>query len=275
MGIPFGIHQMTIGREPFKGFPPPNAFLVHGTDASVLVDVGYDDVRDHNERMAYIADVGAPPVVELIITHRHPDHGGGAALYHQATGVPLTCHSLDREAIEKQRLEGRAPIAGELNDGDVRDLGGVTIEVVHAPGHTPGCLALYVPELGALITTDTAMQISTTVLRPGEGNLRDYVRTLQRFQEISPKTMYAGHGRPSTDPSARLRELITHRERRERELIEALRDAPKTVPEIRGVLYVGLEQARVGLAEDQLLTGIAKLIEDGVVRVDGDQYSLA
>jgi glyoxylase-like metal-dependent hydrolase (beta-lactamase superfamily II) len=119
------------------------------------------------------------------------------------------------------------------------------------------------------------MQISTTVLRPGEGNLRDYVRTLQRFQEISPKTMYAGHGRPSTDPSTRLRELITHRERRECELIQALRDAPKTVPGIRGVLYVGLEQARVALAEDQLRTGIAKLVEDGVVRVDGDQYSLA
>ena len=114
MEIEPGIRQMTIGREPFKGFPPPNAFLVYGSDASVLVDVGYDSEDDHRERMAYIADAGVPPVVELMITHRHPDHGGGAALYHQATGVPLTCHRLDREAIEKQRLEGRASIAGEL-----------------------------------------------------------------------------------------------------------------------------------------------------------------
>ncbi|MDA1035464.1 MAG: MBL fold metallo-hydrolase, partial [Chloroflexi bacterium] len=122
MEIEPGIHQMTIGREPFKGFPPPNAFLVYGRDASVLVDAGYDDAEDHRERLAYVADAGVPPVVELMITHRHPDHGGGAALYHQATAVPLTCHPLDREAIEKQRLGGSASIAGELNDGDVRDL---------------------------------------------------------------------------------------------------------------------------------------------------------
>ncbi len=275
MEIEPGIRQMTIGREPFKGFPPPNAFLVYGSDASVLVDVGYDSEDDHRERMAYIADAGVPPVVELMITHRHPDHGGGAALYHQATGVPLTCHALDREAIEKQRLEGRARIAGELNDGDVRDLGGVTVEVVHAPGHTPGCLAVYVRELGALITTDTVMQVSTTVLRPGEGNLRDYIRTLQRFQEIAPKTMYAGHGRPSTDPAARLRELIAHREERERQLIDALAGGPKTVPEIREILYVGLDESRVALAEDQLRTGVAKLIEDGAVRAEDDHYALA
>jgi glyoxylase-like metal-dependent hydrolase (beta-lactamase superfamily II) len=270
-----GIRQMTIGREPFKGFPPPNAFLVSGTDASLLIDAGYDSEEDHRERMAYIAEAGVPPIVELMITHRHSDHGGGAALYHQATGVPLTCHPLDREAIEEQRLDGRAPIAGELNDGDVRDLGGLTVEVVYAPGHTVGCLALYIRELSALITTDTVMQISTTVLRPGEGNLRDYVRTLQRFQEIAPKTMYAGHGRPSTDPAARLQQLIDHRAEREQQLFDALRISSKTVPEIRAILYVGLEQARVALAEDQVRTGIAKLIEDGAVRTEGDHYALA
>lgn len=270
-----GIRQMTIGREPFKGFPPPNAFLVSGTDASVLVDVGWDSEEDHRERMAYITDAGVPPIVELMITHRHPDHGGGAAMYHQATGVPLTCHPLDREAIEKQRLDGRAPIAGELNDGDIRDLGGITVEVVHAPGHTQGCLALYIRERGALITTDTVMQISTTVLRPGEGNLRDYVRTLQRFQAIAPKTMYAGHGRPSTDPAARLQQLIDHRAEREQQLVDALGNSAKTVPEIREILYVGLEQSRTALAEDQVRTGIAKLIEDGIVRVDDDHYALA
>ena len=275
MEVEPGIHQMTIGREPFEGFPPPNAFLVYGADASVLIDAGYDDPQDHRERMAYIADAGVPPVVELMITHRHPDHGGGAAQFHQETGVPLTCHVLDRDAIEKQRLQGKAPIAGELADGDVRDLGGITVEVVHAPGHTPGCLAVYVRELGALITTDTVMQVSTTVLRPGEGDLRDYLRTLRRFEEIAPKTMYTGHGRPSTEPLARLRELVEHREQRERELVEALRVAPRTVREIREVLYAGLPQARELLAEDQLRTGLAKLIEDGAVRAEDDRFALA
>ena len=69
---------MTIGHEPFKGFPPPNAFLVSGTEASLLIDTGYDEEDDHRERMAYIAAANVAPIVEVIITHSHTDLGGGA-----------------------------------------------------------------------------------------------------------------------------------------------------------------------------------------------------
>jgi len=271
-----GIHQLTHGREPFAGFPPPNAFLVAGRDASVLIDAGWDWEEDHRERMRYVESAHVPPIVELIITHKHPDHGGGAALFHEATGVPMTCHALDRAAIEAERLKGRAPLAGEVRDGDRRDLGGLTVEVVHAPGHTPGCLAIWVPERGALIATDTVMQISTTVLRPGEGNLRDYVRTLERFQALESKTIYCGHGGPSRVPGERLRQLLLHRQARERDLLKVLEASARTVGELRAAIYKELPEVRWKLAEDQLLTGIEKLIDDGAVRrEEGERFALA
>jgi hypothetical protein len=52
------------------------------------------------------------------------------------------------------------------------------------------------------------MQISTTVLRPGEGDLRAYASTLDRFLEVGAKTIYTGHGGPANDPAHRLRQLI-------------------------------------------------------------------
>ena len=268
-----GIHQLTIGREPFAGFPPPNSFLVVGKDSSVLIDAGWDDEDDHRARMAYIEFVGAPPISELIITHRHPDHGGGAAHMHQATGAALTCHPLDREVIERDRLRGRAPIASELKGGETRYLGGLTIEIHHGPGHTPGCLAIYVPERGALFATDTVMGISTTVLRPGEGNLRDYVSTLELFQRIGPKTIYSGHGGPITDPARRLNHLARHREQREQDLLRVLEQGTHTVGEIREKMYEGLAEVRWELAEAQLRTGINKLIDDGAARAEGDRYT--
>jgi ribonuclease/clavin/mitogillin len=275
MQLESGIHQLTIGREPFAGFPTPNAFLVVGNDTSVLIDAGWDDEDDHRARMAYIESLGAPPISELIITHRHPDHGGGAAHIHQATGAALTCHPLDREVIERDRLRGRAPIASELHGGEVRDLGGLTIEIHHGPGHTPGCLALYVPERGALFATDTVMGISTTILRPEEGNLRDYASTLELFQRIGPKTIYSGHGGPITDPARRLDQLTRHREQREQELLRVLGEGTHTVREIRETIYVGLPEVRWELAEAQLRTGINKLIEDGAARAEGDRYTVA
>ena len=270
-----GIHQLTIGHEPFKGFPPPNAFLVFGSESSILIDAGWDDEADHEQRVAYLRDASAPPLAELIITHRHADHGGGAALFHQAAGVPLTCHPADREVIERERLQGRAPIAGELIGGEVRDLGGLTVQVLHAPGHTAGCLALYVPERGALFTTDTVMQISTTVIRPEDGDLVDYGRTLEMFQGIGSKTMYTGHGGPVRDPAARLQTLIEHRKHREQELLAALADGPHTVPELRATIYVGLPEIRQPLAEAQVMTGLKKLIAEGLVQAEGERYALA
>jgi glyoxylase-like metal-dependent hydrolase (beta-lactamase superfamily II) len=117
MEIEPGIHQLTIGREPFAGFPPPNAFLACGKESSVLIDAGWDDEDDHRQRVAYLDEAGTPPLSELIITHRHPDHGGGASRMAQAMGVKLTCQPLDREVIEKERLQGKAPIAEEVGGG--------------------------------------------------------------------------------------------------------------------------------------------------------------
>lgn len=269
-----GIHQLTHGRGPFAGFPAPNAFLVAGRERSLLVDAGWDWAEDHAERMQAIAEANVAPVDELIITHFHPDHAGGAALFHHATGAQLSCHALDRLVIEQDRLKERAPIAESLSGGETRDLGGLTVKVIHAPGHTPGCLALYIPERRALIATDTVMAMSTTVLRPGEGDLRAYADTLHRFLDLESKTIYGGHGAPIDDPAKRLRELIDHRIQRERELLTALVE-PQTVRELREAIYVGLPKVRHDLAEAQLLTGLRKLIADGAAREDDGRYALA
>ena len=269
-----GIHQLTHGRGPFTGFPPPNAFLIAGRDRSLLIDAGWDSPDDHDERMAAIADAHIAPVAELIITHYHPDHAGGAALFHEATGAPLSCHPLDRAVIDKDRLQGRAPIAELLLGGETRDLGGLTVEIIHAPGHTPGCLALYIPERGALIATDTVMGMSSTVLRPGEGDLRAYAQTLERFLEIGSKTIYSGHGDPIADPARRIRKLIDHRQHREQELLAALAE-PRTIRELREAIYVDLPEVRHDLAQAQILTGLRKLIAEGAAREDDGRYALA
>ncbi len=269
-----GIHRLTIGREPFKGFPPPNAFLVHGSDASVLIDAGWDAPEDHEARIACLQRVSAPPLREIIITHRHPDHGGGALHVHTATGAPMGCHPLEREVIERDRFGGHARISHDLHGGEIRELGGLSLHVLFAPGHTAGCLAVYVPERGELFTTDTVMAVSTTVIRPGEGSLTAYSRTLEMFQALDVRVMYPGHGGPVNDPAARLGLLIEHRKRREEELLAALAKGPQTVPALRQAIYTGLPESRERLAEEQVLTGLNKLIDEGLVRAEDGRYAL-
>jgi ribonuclease/clavin/mitogillin len=266
---------MTVGREPFSGFPPPNAYVVVGNDATVLIDSGWENEADHDARVAFLANAGGPPLTEILLTHHHPDHAGGALALRQATGAPVTAHPLDREKIESERFGGKTTIDGDLNAGDTRDLGGLSLQVLFTPGHTSGCLSIYIPERGAVMTTDTVMQISTTALRPRDGNLADYVKSLEYLQTIDAKTMYPGHGGPINDPAGRLKQLIEHRQQREQELRDALADGPQTVKGLRERVYAGLPEVRHPLAEAQLTTGLLKLIDEGAVREDSERYSLA
>ena len=270
-----GIHQLTFGREPLPGFPPPNAFLVFGSESAVLIDAGWESDDDHRARAAYIREVNAPPVSEIIVTHRHPDHAGGALHLHRETGAPIACHPNDRDAIKQERLHGEAAVAREMRNGDKRDLGGISLEAVFTPGHTAGCIALFSPERKALFTSDTVMAVSTTSIAPQDGDLAAYMTTLRLLQDVDARIMYAGHGGPVQDPSRRLEALIRHREERERAILDALRDGPLTPAELRVRIYKGLPEARERLAERQLVTTLVKLIADGAAAEEGDRYALA
>lgn len=267
-----GIHQLTHGKEPFSGFPPPNVFLVSGTKASVLLDTGWDDETDHEARMDYIRTIGGPPLSDLILMHQHLDHAGGALRIHRATGVPMSCHPLDRERIEEARFRGAAKIQNLLNGGERIDLGELTLEVFHAPGHTMGSLAVFVPERKALFTTDTVLGVTSTVIRPEDGDLAQYASTLEMLRDLGADVIYPGHGPLVEDASRRIEVLIRHRQHREEQLIAAISRGVTTVSDLRMALY-GKQPPKIEeLSTLQVRTGLRKLIDEGVVTFTSGEY---
>ena len=265
-----GIHQMTFGKEPLPGFPAPNSYLVYGTDASILIDTGWENNNDHKSRMEYLKQTNAPPISEIIITHRHPDHGGGALHLHKELGTPLACHEKDLEVIERDRLHGEIKITASLNGSETRNLGGISLKLLHAPGHTFGCLAIYIPEREVLFTTDTVMGVSTTSINPNDGSLIEYMQTLDLFQNIKPRIMYTGHGAPVKNPALRLNRLIEHRIRREDSIIKELQTRPMSAAQLSDVIYKGLSSPRKPLAERQIITTLLKLLDEGTITKDSD-----
>jgi glyoxylase-like metal-dependent hydrolase (beta-lactamase superfamily II) len=269
-----GIHQLTFGREPIPGIPPPNAYLLVGSNASLLIDSGFDEEADHQERMAYLQQAGGPPVEELLLTHRHPDHAGGAALLANATGMSITCHAQERKSIEGDRLAGRAEVFSTFGGGESQNLGGLTVQIIHTPGHTLGSVSLYIPERNALFTADTVIGVTSSIVRPSEGDLGLYVESLQTLQALNARVIYSGHGGPVTDPANRIRMLLEHRLRREEALLEVLAKGPGTVTGLRQVVYTDLPAGREKLAEEQVQSGLNKLVNEGRVAQQGDAYAL-
>ncbi|SDX77381.1 Glyoxylase, beta-lactamase superfamily II [Amycolatopsis xylanica] len=123
-----------------------NVWLI-GDDTEVLViDAAHDAEA--------IADVvGDRKLVAIVSTHAHNDHVNAAPALAERTGAPILLHREDRVLWDLTH-PGRAP-DGELTDGQTLTVAGTELRVLHTPGHAPGAVCLYAPELGVLFTGDT------------------------------------------------------------------------------------------------------------------------
>ena len=123
-----------------------NVWIV-GDDAEVIViDAAHD--------AAAIAEaVGDRELRAIVCTHAHNDHVNAAPELAARTGAPILLHPDDRVVWDLTH-PGRAP-DGELADGQVITIAGTDLTVIHTPGHAPGAVCLYAPDLGVVFTGDT------------------------------------------------------------------------------------------------------------------------
>ncbi|MFJ8039132.1 MBL fold metallo-hydrolase [Kitasatospora sp. NPDC096147] len=123
-----------------------NVWLV-GDDQEVLV---IDAAHDAD---AIAAAVGKRRVVAVVCTHAHDDHVNAAPALAARTGAPVLLHPADLPLWQLTHPD-RSP-DGELADGQRLTVAGTELTVLHTPGHAPGAVCLYAPELGTVFTGDT------------------------------------------------------------------------------------------------------------------------
>lgn len=125
-----------------------NVYLI-GDDSEVLV---IDPAHDHK---AILDAIGGRKVVGVICTHGHDDHIGQAVVISEQTGAPIRMHPGDLMLWD---VVHPGVVPSELSDGEVLGAASLTARVLHTPGHSPGGVCLYLPDLGVLISGDTLFQ---------------------------------------------------------------------------------------------------------------------
>lgn len=125
-----------------------NVWVIGDDTECVVIDAPHD--------VAPIREVvGDRTVKAVLLTHAHDDHIGAVGDLHAATGAPSYLHPEDRMLWD--RVYDVSP-GHELADGQTIEVAGVTLHVLHTPGHSPGACCFHVPELGVVFSGDTLFQ---------------------------------------------------------------------------------------------------------------------
>jgi glyoxylase-like metal-dependent hydrolase (beta-lactamase superfamily II) len=143
------------------------------------------------------------------------------------------------------------------------------------PGHARGHLSFYEERTGSLLTGDCVVGFGTVVIAPPEGNMNDYLASLQRYLELPRLTaLLPGHGPVLADARGRIEEYVQHRRDRESRIIDAMRSGARTIPQIVTAVYTDVPEAMHRLAEMSVLAHLEKLEGEGNVTRDGEEFGL-
>ncbi|MDN5761346.1 MAG: MBL fold metallo-hydrolase [Microlunatus sp.] len=141
-------HAVTAGSFSLDGqtFDVENNVWVIGDDTECVVIDAPHDVE------AILEVVGDRQVVAVLCTHAHDDHVRVAPDLARAVEAPVLLHPAD---LPVWRLTHSDPPDGELTDGQQIPIADISLEVIHTPGHAPGAVCFYSPDLGVVFTGDT------------------------------------------------------------------------------------------------------------------------
>ncbi len=257
----------------------PGPFTFYGTgvyiigagDSVAMIDPGpAGDAHQDDLKRA----LDGRRLTHIFVTHGHMDHSPAARPLAEATGALIYASGLPFSAVESDvRMEagdddGFKPDVA-LNDGEIVRGDGWTIEAVFTPGHTSHHMAYALHEENALFPGDHIMGWSTTVISPPDGDMDDYLRSLEKVRARGFDVLWPTHGPPIRAPQAFIDAYVAHRLAREDQILAQLRQGRTTIKEMVPVMYADVDPRLHPAACHSVLAHMIRLVKVGAVRADG------
>ncbi len=198
---------------------------------------------------AILTSVGQRRVSHIFVTHPHADHSALAGELARITGAPMLGYGpagSGRSPLMRQ-LAAMADLGGSegSDDGFAPDIlltEGTVIQgdrwiltAHHCPGHMAEHVCLAYGDL--LFSGDQVMGWSTSLISPPDGDMGDYMASLDKLARHPWTRLLPGHGAPIDAPAQRLAELTSHRRARETAILSALSGGPLTLADLTARTY--------------------------------------
>ncbi len=236
--------------------PGTNTYLV-GIDEVAVIDPGpADDVH-----LDAITAAGSGQIRWVLCTHTHGDHSPGAAGLKERTGAEVLGFA-DRDGLVCDR---------HLGDGDTVEGTEFTLRAIHTPGHASNHLCFLLERDRLLFSGDHVMDGSTVVVTPPDGDMGEYLASIERLQAWRPslRAIAPAHGHLIADPASKLAGYLSHRLDREAQVLATLRrqgPGGAGTAALVTAIYTDVPEVLHPVARFSVWAHLRKLAEDGAAQ---------
>ena len=202
-----------------------------------------------------VADaVGDAATACILITHTHPDHN---------------------EAAAEMAARLRARIVN-AKDGAIIDTDAGELLVLATPGHTPEHTSFFLEAERAVFCGDLMTGgLDTALVAPPEGNLREYLHSLERIRALDPRIIYPAHGPAFEEPQLTIDRYVHHRMQRIEQVVTELAHGASSAEALVEKVYgPHLDRRLRRYAESAVEAYLGYLAAGGRVVLSNNQWSL-
>lgn len=255
----------------------PGGFTFTGTGTYIIgskniavIDPGPIDNDHYNAIMKATSE---QKITHILLTHNHNDHSPLAKKLKSETGAKIYYKNLsnielaqdDFEEGYDRNIEGDI----ELKDGDKIETDEWSIEAIHTPGHTSNHICYALLDENILFSGDHVMGWSTTVIVPPDGNMDDYIISLEKLLSRREEKFFPTHGPVIDEPKKLVSYYISHRLNREKQIIDAIKKGNNKISEIVKMIYKDVDKSLHPAAAMSTLAHLKRMENNQEVTVKG------
>jgi glyoxylase-like metal-dependent hydrolase (beta-lactamase superfamily II) len=229
---------------PYTGAGTNTWLLDDGAGNVAVIDPGPVD-PDHADEI--VRRIGDRRAVSVIVTHTHSDHAPLANPLARELGVAAFGYDVGPDFVPDLRL----------SDGDRYQVGDLSVEVLHTPGHSDDHLCFLAGRV--MFTGDHVIGGSSVMVE----DLGRYLASLRRVQGFDVDRMYPGHGEEIDRPAEVLDWYLAHRLQRHEEVHQAVAGGAETVADVLETVYADVDRSLHPLAARSVTAHLRLLDEEG------------
>ncbi|MCY3620650.1 MAG: MBL fold metallo-hydrolase [Gammaproteobacteria bacterium] len=258
----------------------PSPFTLYGTGTYVIgrgeVAVVDPGPADDGHIRAILQATAGETITHMLVTHTHMDHSPGCRLLAEHTDAKT--YGFGSHGAGKIEAGVVVEEGGDMDfvpdvivrHGERIEGQGWSVECVHTPGHTSNHICYAFGKERTLFSGDHVMGWSTSVISPPDGDMADYMASLELLLTRDDAIYWPTHGPAITDPNAHVRAFIEHRREREREILRCLAAGTRRIPEMVPTMYANVPGYLHAAAARSVFATMALLVEKGDVVCDGE-----